>query len=151
MEKKILEQWFTRAVDVYPAEAAGFLAAESDPFRNPVGHTLKENLAALLRELLGGMDAARLQSALENLIRIRAVQDLTASQAVGFIFLLRPILRQHAAELDITVLDNKIDQIALMAFDEYMRRREQVAELRVTEGLRAVRMPSHVARERSPR
>jgi hypothetical protein len=131
----IAEQWFSRAVDPYPEEARSFIVREKSPFRNPVGHTLRESLTVLARELLGGMDGARMGAALEEILRLRAVQDLSATQAVGFVFALRPILRDAVTDLDAAVLNDRIDQLALMAFDEYRRRREQLAELRAREGL----------------
>jgi hypothetical protein len=148
-QNAILEQWFARAIEAYPAEAAGLLVLEKDPFRNPVGHTLRENLAILLQEVLGLMDTARVSAALENILRIRAVQDMSASQAVAFVFQLRAILRDLEPQASLLVLNDRIDQLALLAFEEYTRRREQVAELRITEGLRSMRRPSALRRERS--
>jgi len=137
----ILEQWITRTIASYPGLAVSFLASEKDPFRNPVGHTLREGLATLLQELLGDdllgeLNAERVQPALDAIIRIRAVQDLTPSQAVGFVFLLKPILRELAPEHDQAQLHDRIDRVALMAFDKYMQCREQLADIRVSEGRR---------------
>jgi hypothetical protein len=80
------------------------------------------------------METERIAPALDALIRIRAVQDLTASQAVGFVFLLKPILRELAPVDD--SLNDRIDRLALMAFDKYMQCREQLADIRVNEGQR---------------
>jgi len=153
----ILEQWIARTVQSYPSSAAAFLSGDEDPFRNPVGHTLRQSLTTLYRELLGSMDATRIASALDALIRIRAVQDLSPSQAVGFIFLLKPIVREFAPERGQALLadgidghindrihneindpihdqiDDRLDRLALLAFDKYMQCREEVAEIRKRE------------------
>jgi len=129
----ILEQWIARTVQSYPSSAAAFLSGEKDPFRNPVGRTLRQSLTTLFRELQGGMDAAHIAPALDAIVRIRAVQDLSASQAVGFVFLLKPIVREIAPESGQTPLDERIDQLALLAFDKYMQCREQVKEIRARE------------------
>jgi len=143
----ILEQWITRTIASYPGLAVSFLASEKDPFRNPVGHTLREGLATLLQELLGDdllgeLNAERIQPALDAIIRIRAVQDLTPSQAVGFVFLLKPILLELQPERNPVLLDvllnDRIDRRALMAFDKYMQCREQLADIRVSEGRRRI-------------
>src|ERR1035437_3892403 len=138
----ILEQWIAATIRSYPSSAAPFLAREDDPFRNPVGHTLRESLTALFDELQGNMDTDRIAHALDAIIRIRAVQDLTASEAVGFVFLLKPILlelqpERNPALLDV-LLNDRIDRLALMAFDKYMQCREQLADIRVNEGRRRI-------------
>ena len=148
-EEAILEKWFARTVEAYPGETVRFLVTETDQFRNPVGRSLRENLAVLLRELLGEMDPSCTRPALEAVVRVRAVQDLTASQAVGFIFLVRPILRELKPELDAALLNRKIDQLALMSFEEYVRCREQLSDIRVNESRRALAVPAALARARS--
>lgn len=145
-EQAILEQWFEQTIGTYSTESTGFLATTKDQFRNPVGHTLRENLTILLRQLLGDMDLALMQSALESIIRIRAVQDLTASQAAGFVFLLRPILREGMPENEAVLLNSRTDQLALMAFEEYVRCRERLADIRVRESRRAMQDASACSR-----
>jgi hypothetical protein len=55
---------------------------------------------------------------------------------VGFVFLLKPILRELAPEHDQAPLHDRIDRVALLAFDKYMQCREQLADIRVSEGRR---------------
>ncbi|MGB2678239.1 MAG: RsbRD N-terminal domain-containing protein [Candidatus Acidiferrum sp.] len=133
----ILEQWIARTIQSYAPASVPFLSREDDPFRNPVGHTLRESLTTLFEQLQGNMDKDHIAPALDAIIRIRAVQDLTASQAVGFVFLLKPILRELAPETDQVALGERIDRLALMAFDNYMRCREQLAEIRLSESRRS--------------
>ena len=140
----MLDRWLASALQCHSEETARFLEAEKDPFRNPVGHTLRENLAVLLDQVLGKLEPQRVQAALENIIRIRAVQELTPSQALQFVFQLRPILRQSLTDANHEALDARVDQLALWAFDEYARCRERIADLRISEsrrgmGLAAVR------------
>ena len=134
----IVERWFARTAEAYPALTTQFLSAEPDRFRNPVGHALRENLGALTGELFGAMDAGKIAAALDGILRIRAVQDFTPSQAVGFMFLLKPIVRELAAGDDPSALERRIDQLALAAFDVYMQCREQLSEIRVNEVKRAL-------------
>ncbi|RPJ37608.1 MAG: hypothetical protein EHM35_06245, partial [Planctomycetaceae bacterium] len=143
-----IEKWFARALDVCSGEAVQFLATEKDQFRNPVGYALRENLAVLLREVVGEFDLSAAKPALEAILRVRAVQDLTATQATGFIFLLRPIMRELMPEFDGVLLDRRIDQLALIAFEEYVRCREQLAEIRLNESRRAMAVPAAMSRVR---
>jgi hypothetical protein len=136
----ILERWIADTIQSYPSAAVPFLSKEDDPFRNPVGHALRQSLTTLFAELRGSMDPECIAPALDAIIRIRAVQDFTPSQAVEFVFLLKPILRQLAPEADQLSLDARIDRLALMAFDKYMRCREQLADIRMSERRRSVRV-----------
>jgi hypothetical protein len=134
----ILEQWIARTIESYPSAAVPFLSGQDDRFRNPVGYTLQTGLAALFSQLQGGMDEEQIGPALDAIIRIRAVQDLAPSQAVGFIFLLKPIIADLAPAGEREMLNNRIDRLALLAFDKYMQCREQLADIRVREGLRRI-------------
>lgn len=134
----ILDIWLKGSMEAYPAETARFLSGEDDPFRNPVGHTLKENLAILLRGLLEDRDPEESRPAIEAIVRLRAVQNMTVRQALGFIFLVRPILRARMPGYETAGIDAKVDLLAMTAFEEYVRCREQLAELRVNETRRAM-------------
>lgn len=149
MEEAILDMWFLRAVEAYPDTTARFLAAEKDRFRNPVGCVLKENLALLLREFLGEMDPTRTREAVSAIVRVRAVQDLTPSLAMGFIFGLKPIVNELMPGSDHGTVSSRIDQLALIAFEEYVRCREKLAELRLNEERRAISVPAAMAQARS--
>lgn len=131
----MLDQWFAQTAESYPRLTAQFLALERDRFRNPVGHALRESLSVLLREILGSMEAKSIVPALDGILRIRAVQDLLPSEAVGFVFLLRPILLGSNPPRP-AMIEARIDQLALMAFDHYMNCREQVAQVRENENRR---------------
>jgi RsbRD-like negative regulator of sigma factor len=143
----ILEEWIARTIQSYPSAAVPFLSGEEDPFRNPVGQTVRRSLTTLLEQLQGDMDVGRVAPALDAIVRIRAVQNLTASEAVGFVFLLKPILSELAPDLDRAAFGSRLDRLALMAFDKYMQCREQLAEIRVSEGWRSIRRARPLAKE----
>ena len=132
VDEAIVERWVERTLTSYPAQTLPFLSGEEDPFRNPVGHTLRKNLATLVHELLGSMDKDRIAEALDALVRMRAVQNFTAADAVRFVFGLRAVMQERSGAVPES-LQSRIDELALMAFDQYMRCREQIFELRVNE------------------
>jgi hypothetical protein len=134
----LLEQWLERILATYPSQTAGFLRKEKDRFRNPVGSTLKEGLTTLLDEITGEMDAARIKPALESIVRLRAVQDFTAAQATGFVFALREILYDNLEGGGPPALQKRLDEMALLAFDLYMRCREEIYEIKARERQREV-------------
>jgi len=153
----IVRAWLARTLETYPEGTARFLDKERDPFRNPVGQGLKEALPALFDELLGAMDPGRLAPLLDGIVRIRAVQDFSPSQAVAFVFLLKQVIREelgrppHLYPLplrgrgqgeggewaeDLGALDGRIDEVALLAFDLFMRCRDQMAAIKADEARR---------------
>jgi hypothetical protein len=141
-ESRILKRWLDLVFDTYPADAQRFLRKQKDPFANPVGSTLSRELEILYREFLGKADPDKMASALEGIVRIRAVQGFAASEAVAFVFLLKRIIREEtdkelrenrlAAE-ELLELESRLDELALMAFDVYMTCKEKVFEIRVRE------------------
>ena len=134
----VLERWFQAVLATYPEDTARFLASGADPFANPVGHTVREGLGRLYGRLVADAPASELSSAIDGIVRIRAVQEFTPSAAVGFVYALRGILREELVDVALepsgqAALDNGIDRLALMAFDVYMQCREKIFEIRVRE------------------
>jgi hypothetical protein len=142
----ILEHWLARLLEDYPGRTVGL--PTQDKFRNPVGYTLRESLATLVQQLLGAMDLPTVRIALESIVRIRTVQGLNANQAVGFVFSLKPILEESLPQAQAVSLNSRIDQLALMASQEYARCCEQLAKIRASERQRAMSGAAALARAR---
>jgi hypothetical protein len=134
----LLEKWLERTLATYPPQTLRFLHGEKDRFRNPVGHTLREGLATLLDGLTGEMQPAAIRPALEGIVRLRAVQDFTPSQAVGFVYLLREILDEELQGGVSPAMQKQIDELALLAFDLFMKCREEIFEIKAREARRQV-------------
>jgi RsbT co-antagonist protein rsbRD N-terminal domain len=142
----LAEQWFAETIESYPRLTAGFLASEKDRFRNPVGHALRSSMKAMLQELLGDMNTEKIAAALDGIVRVRAVQDFKPSEALAFVFLLRSILRATNLSRP-AMIEARIEQLALMAFDQYMKCREEVAAARANE-IRRRTLPTPELRRR---
>jgi hypothetical protein len=142
----LVKKWLNGILQTYPESTTKFLSQEKDPFRNPIGRTLEENLTAIFDGLIQSKDTASLAPMLDNIVRMRAVQDFNAGQAVSFLFLLKRILREECrADLsrcpgDFADLEVRIDALTLLAFDLYMKCRERVFEIKVNEAKRSMFM-----------
>jgi len=143
----VCEDWLGAVLDEYGEVTAARWRREQDPFANPVGHAFRTALPRLLEAVLGeGEPGADAQAALEEIVRVRSVQDLAPSRAVGFVFRLRRVIRDglaaelahadHAAELE--ALDGRVERLALLAFDAFVRCRERIFRLRQEELKRSV-------------
>ncbi len=136
--EKILNNWFEAIINTYPEETVRFLKKTKDKFHNPVGQTIREGIEGILEELIGEGETEKITPFLDRIIRVRAIQDFTPSEAVAFIFKLKEIVRaelgsQAVSPEELRLFDNKIDELALRTFDIYMSCREKIYELRATE------------------
>jgi hypothetical protein len=139
--KAILGQWFQLVIETYPRATSDLLAKQQDQFSNPVGHTSAESLARVYDQIQSSMDTGELMDALDGIIRIRSIQDFTPSEAVGFIFDLKTVIRGVVdaegrggdALSELASLDSKIDRVALLAFEKYMACREKLHAIRNSE------------------
>jgi hypothetical protein len=137
----LADQWFGQAVATYPDESATFLKRKHDQFQNPVGHTLAEHTEIILEQLIGAMDRETVAKSLDRIVRIRAIQDFSASQALVFIPTLKGLVRKELAkELakenlgeELFQFEERLDQVLLMAFDIFMSVRQRVYEIKSEE------------------
>lgn len=133
----IVSEWFECIVTGYAPETAKFLRQQRNPFANPVGAQLRDELGPLYDGLLEGTDPEELTPSLDRIIRVRAIQDLKPSEALGFLFELKRIIRNRvtADHLDVgpelAAFDTRIDRLVLTAIDVFAACREQVFEIRV--------------------
>ncbi len=142
----IVHRWGEEVFSSYPRDAAILFQQQQDPFANPIGRSVRDGTRGVFLAILNGMDRDELRSHLDEIVRIRAVQQFSPSQALSFVFALRSIIREVIPELDadprlrreVAELDEKIDRVALMAFDVFAERREAVNQLRIKEVKRQV-------------
>jgi hypothetical protein len=137
----IAKKWFDLTAQTYAPDTAEFLKSKTDPFANPVGGSILNGLNVLLDQLIHDMDPQIINSSLDPIIRIRAVQNFSPSQATAFILFLKKALRANLAkELrdirnaeELFEFESKIDQLSLMAFDIYMQCREKIYQISANE------------------
>ncbi len=147
-KEAIVQRWLDGALAAYPEESAAAFGRQKDPFGNPVGHRLRVGTRTIVEALLDGTDAddERIQQSLHEIIKIRAVQQFSASLAVGFVFLLKDAIRAELGDAvtgqrclpDLTGFERRIDGVSLAAFDIFVECRERVSELRINEVKRRV-------------
>jgi len=139
-EKKaaILKRWRESILQSYPTDSTKFLQGEKNQFANPVGHAINHDTITLLDGILAGTEPAEegMSLALDNLVKIRAVQDFSPAEALAFIFSLKQILRDELSAGDtgtgsLAVFDERIDRLALAAFECYTEKRERIYEIKV--------------------
>lgn len=139
-KEELLEQWLEAVFHLYPEGSWRFLKKTKSFYTNPLGHTLAEGLKGLYDQLLEGTDAEKLAPLLDQIIRVLAVQELSPSQALSFLFMLKRIVRSAAKKAGLEPGDNQllgfdglIDQLVRLSFDVYVKCREDLFKLQVQE------------------
>ena len=138
--EELVDRWVGLVLGTYPPQAVAFLQKERDGFRNPVGATIRRAIGELVAGLLADADAGDLAAPLEAVVRMRAVQNFSPAQAVGFVFLFRRALREvlndelrEARAGELLDVDARLDGMALRAWDSYAASREKVSDIRARE------------------
>lgn len=135
----ILSQWLERTFDSYASST--FFKQAKDPFANPVGANITSGLTSLFDLLLTSSDPVAYRQPLDQVVRIRAVQDFTPAQAIAPFLELKWVVKQvFSKDKDtqpllgtLDIFDCEVDRIALMAFDIYTECREQLFRNRIRE------------------
>jgi len=145
-EKKaaIVKKWFDLIIDNYPSDASNFFKKQKNRFSNPVGHTISQGIDGLFDEILHGIDSEKLFPFLNDIIKIKAVQDFSPSKAISFVFLLKQAIREEmGSEIkkkqmsdELQLFEEQIDELALLSFDIYMKCRERIYEIKADEARR---------------
>ena len=137
----ILEKWFEAIMATYPTDSTGFLKKQKDRFLNPVGHTVSEGINGVIEALIVGEGFAESMPFLDDIIRVRAIQDFSPAQALNFVFSLKRVvreelekeIRQNQLYDELLKFESEIDELALYAFNIYVKCREQLSDLKTDE------------------
>ncbi len=138
-QQQIVDLWIERTLDSYAAP--GFFKQAEDPFANPVGSLVRSALVKLFELLRTGAELSALARFVDQVVRIRAVQEFTASQAVVPFLELKWVVKGVLAEetlrpalaTQLNEFDCAVERMALLAFDQYTLCREQLYRNRIRE------------------
>ena len=137
-KSSIVKKWVQAVFANYPADSSNFFQKQQDRFLNPVGHTISEGLSEIFNTLLQQPEPEKFFPSLDDIIKIRAVQDFPPSQALSFLFVLKDVIREEVGvEIrkrnlldELRIFEAQIDQLILLSFDIYMKCREKIYELK---------------------
>lgn len=133
----IVEKCFDLTISTYPEQSHLFLKEKKRQFTNPVGYTIYQGIEKIIDNIIAQESLENFTFPLEEIIRIRAVQDFTPSQAIGFIFLIKEAIYnsiyREAKHNELMDLLSRIDSLALLAFDIFMKYREKIYDIKARE------------------
>lgn len=142
VRESIANQWTQSIYGTYPFDTVGFLRTNTDQFANPVGYRTQASACVIIEMLfLQQPDQALLQQEIDEIMRVRSIQNFSPEIAVGIFFVLKNILREKIYDSGkieecfyaFLELESRIDAVGLMAFGSFARCRETLYSLRVDE------------------
>lgn len=143
-KEEILNHWFDLVMATYAPETARLWTGNRNRFSNPVGARFKAGMTGVLDNLAncpGTPDTATFEPHLDEIVRVRAIQDFSPSQASAFIFLLKKALREalwgeatkNGLFVELLALESRVDVLALITLDIYCKCREKLFEIRINQ------------------
>jgi hypothetical protein len=138
-EDKIVNQWVDYTLSSY--KSSTFFKKAPDKFSNPVGGNTRESLGRLFKLLTKNADPSEFVGPLDQIMRIRSIQEFSASEAVGPIHAVKHITRELLAKdserkqfiADLYDFEFNVDLAVLAAFDLYSQCRERLYKVRIKE------------------
>lgn len=136
----ILQEWIDQTINTYGPEMVRFLKKEKNQFSNPVRNTIITSLEKIFDSIFTG-DSIDDYKGLEEIIRIRAVQDFSPSDALSFIFDFKKIIRTEFLKIEqksetideFYKIDQHFDALYRQAFDIYNQCRRKIQDIKMAE------------------
>lgn len=142
----LIANWKQEVRDTYPKAGRIKFTQQPTPFTDPIGHILARDLPVLLDLVLDGeFETPRLKEHLDPLCRLRSVQVFNPSQAIGFVYSLKKVVRESLTKSELSdakvlaellAFESRIDKLAMYAFDIYVACREDLFDLKTREANR---------------
>ncbi len=136
--ESFINKWFQATIDTYPSQSAKVLGKDANRFDNPIGAITHETCEDVFNHLLDEFTPQSLEEKLDPVIRIRAVQAFSASEAVSFVFALKSIGSKLLDDAHGRQFDTLVDKIALASFNLFMKCKEEIFLLKATESKRRI-------------
>lgn len=143
---KIVDRWVDYTLSTY--QSSSFFKKEGDVFANPVGGNIREALKKLFVLLSRGATTEEMIPPLEQIMKIRSIQEFSPSQAVAPLNAVKHITREILAAdkerchlvAELYDFEFAVDLAVLAAFDIYMQCRERLYQTRIRE----IKTGSHI-------
>ena len=140
-KSKIIDMWFMRIIETYPPDSHKFFKLNKRQFANPVGYSIHKAIEAILDGIVNNTPLEEMAPHVDEIVKIRAVQNFTPEEATSFTFLLkrviREVLKKELNEQDLWEefidLESEIDDLTLLTFGLYASSRERLFQIRQKE------------------
>ncbi len=136
----LLGCWEDIILGEYQKDTFRIFKKQKDQFANPVGHKIRTGLAELYDVLCDESDNEVATPGLDDLLKVRAVQPISASTAVSFVFDLKSLVETQCQKegmdsfyKEFLAFCARVDAAALAMFDIFSNCRQTVYQIRMNE------------------
>lgn len=136
----ILNSWEDVLLGEYQKDTFRIFKKQKNQFANPIGHKIRVGLAELYEVVCDTSDDEVLTPDLQQLLKVRALQPISPSEAVAFVFVVKELVAAECKKEGMDTLyteflafSARVDAAALAVFDIFARSREQLLQARVNE------------------
>lgn len=128
-KQEICDDWINRVF------GDGFKnRGRASEIEDPFYHTVSSEWSEIVEILFSNRPVDGALVLPEEFIRLRAVQEISAAEAVSHIFVLKDIMRERFGDdRGFNDLSRRLDFLALHTFNSYMQCRDRLFKLRLTE------------------
>ncbi len=140
-KQQILSKWQSLAMSSYENHSLLNEKTKTGRFSDPIAYVTMDNTNKIYDLLISEENSAEFMAPLEEICRLRAVQDINPSSALSFISALKQLVREELTDQirsdsysdELMNIDKRIDEIALMASGKYAECKERINEIRIKE------------------
>ena len=140
-KETILAEWIEQIFKTYNQEMIRFLQKEKNQFANPVRNTIITSAEKIYDAIINNNEINLNYPGLEDLIKLRVVQDFSPSQALSFLFYLKAIVlaflekneKLQSYNTEMLSFESTMDHLLALAFDIYSNCRSKIYEIRIAE------------------
>jgi hypothetical protein len=136
----ITKKWLDEIMSFYPSATVDFMKTNKDPLLNPVG----DALTSLVDKLYTYFTADKLydiKSVLVNAIKILVVQNIEPSRCLGFINVIKQLVRVEFKEAldkenlfsELLIFESRVDEVLLQAMDIYVANLTKLYEIKAND------------------
>ena len=136
----ILADWEDIVLGEYAPETFRIFKKQKNRFANPIGHKTVTGLAELFDVLCDESDEEIETPALIEMLKVRALQPITAAEALSFLFEIKMLVEEKCKKQgmdkhykEFLVFCARVDATALAMFSIFSNCRHQVYQVRLNE------------------
>ena len=135
-----LGDWEDIVLGEYAPETFRIFKKQKNKFANPIGHKTSTGLAELFDVLCDESDREIPTPALNEMLKVRALQPIKASEALSFLFEIKQLVKKKCQKQGMDKLYKeflafcaRVDATALVMFNIFTNCRHQVFQVRINE------------------
>ncbi len=136
----ILADWEDVVLGEYAPETFRIFKKQKNKFANPIGHKTTTGLAELYDVLCDEDDKEIATPALVEMLKVRALQPISATEAMSFLFEIKTLVRERCEKQGMDKLYKeflafcvRVDATALAMFDIFTNCKHRVFMVRINE------------------